>query len=367
MTTTGCSEPGGRVGQRVQRGNSQPDEVRRRREVRLVGDAAARVVAHRPRTQPGAQVRARSRAARSSPATTTVGRRTSRSASAAITYGRSDCETNADPPSSARRAAAGSLSMWLRNVRRPVRVKPSRVIYEGPGRRQHVQAHVVDDRLAQLGQHRVDEGVAASSRRAARGATPSITVPRYSRGSSGVTRTGAPRPHVEEAEPLQPRLGVAPATGSSTARASRRGRVWRHARRSPALDGRDVARAAALRDEAAAGLERARAGGRTARRGRRSSGTWRSRGSRRPARSSSSSSRSATNTSTRSPSRSRACSTIAGEPSTATTWPRGSRSTSAAVTRPVPQPASSTARHRRSSSRSSTSRPIASSGAETCS
>ena len=47
---------GRRVGQRVQRGDSQAHQVRRRREVRLVGDAAARVVAHGPRLQPGAQV-----------------------------------------------------------------------------------------------------------------------------------------------------------------------------------------------------------------------------------------------------------------------------------------------------------------------
>ena len=46
----------GRVGQRVQSGHAQADEVRRRRQVRLVGDAAARVVADRPRGQPGLQV-----------------------------------------------------------------------------------------------------------------------------------------------------------------------------------------------------------------------------------------------------------------------------------------------------------------------
>ena len=46
----------GRVGQRVERRHSEPDQVRRRRQVGLVGDAAARVVADRPRRQPGAQV-----------------------------------------------------------------------------------------------------------------------------------------------------------------------------------------------------------------------------------------------------------------------------------------------------------------------
>ena len=47
---------GGRVGQRVERGDSQADQMRRRRQVRLVGDAAARVVAHGARAQPRAQV-----------------------------------------------------------------------------------------------------------------------------------------------------------------------------------------------------------------------------------------------------------------------------------------------------------------------
>ncbi len=46
----------GRVEQRVERRDPQADEVRRRRQVRLVGDAAARVEAHGPRAQPGAQV-----------------------------------------------------------------------------------------------------------------------------------------------------------------------------------------------------------------------------------------------------------------------------------------------------------------------
>ena len=46
----------GRVEQRVERRDAQADEVRRRRQVRLVGDAAARVEAHGPRAQPGAQV-----------------------------------------------------------------------------------------------------------------------------------------------------------------------------------------------------------------------------------------------------------------------------------------------------------------------
>ena len=42
--------------QRVERGDAQADEVRRRREVGLVGDAARGVEAHRARRQPGPQV-----------------------------------------------------------------------------------------------------------------------------------------------------------------------------------------------------------------------------------------------------------------------------------------------------------------------
>ena len=47
----------GRVQQGVESGHAQSHEVRRRRQVRLVGDAAARVEAHGPRAQPCAQVR----------------------------------------------------------------------------------------------------------------------------------------------------------------------------------------------------------------------------------------------------------------------------------------------------------------------
>ena len=53
-TTGGSRRPPSE--QRVERGDAQADEVRRRREVRLVGDAAARVEAHGPRGEPGAQV-----------------------------------------------------------------------------------------------------------------------------------------------------------------------------------------------------------------------------------------------------------------------------------------------------------------------
>ena len=47
---------GAAIQQRVERGDAQADEVRRRRQVRLVRDAAARIEAHGARPQPGAQV-----------------------------------------------------------------------------------------------------------------------------------------------------------------------------------------------------------------------------------------------------------------------------------------------------------------------
>ena len=62
---------------------------------------------------------------------------------------------------------------------------------------------------------------------------------------------------------------------------------------------------------------------------------------------------------------SRACSTIEGAESTATTCPSGSRSSSSAVTRPEPQPASSTVSSPRSGSRSSTALAISTCGVET--
>ena len=56
-TTTGGSSPVHALGQQgIERGHAQADEVRRRREVRLVGHAAAGVEAHGPRLEPRAQV-----------------------------------------------------------------------------------------------------------------------------------------------------------------------------------------------------------------------------------------------------------------------------------------------------------------------
>ena len=106
------------VEQRVERGDAQADEVRRRREVRLVGDAAARVEADRRAAAARRAGRRRGRARR--------GRRRRRRPwggarrgrrRAAIRYGRSDCETNADAPGSASRSASGWRSRWLRKGR----------------------------------------------------------------------------------------------------------------------------------------------------------------------------------------------------------------------------------------------------------
>jgi hypothetical protein len=70
-------------------------------------------------------------------------------------------------------------------------------------------------------------------------------------------------------------------------------------------------------------------------------------------------------TSARSPISSRALATIAGAASTAITRPRGTRSISIAVTRPLPQPASSTVSSPLSSSRSSTGPAHSTCGLET--
>ena len=70
-------------------------------------------------------------------------------------------------------------------------------------------------------------------------------------------------------------------------------------------------------------------------------------------------------TSARSPSASRARATIEGAASTAITRPRGRRSASRAVTRPLPQPASNTVSSPSSASRSSTCSAHATCGPET--
>ena len=123
--------------------------------------------------------------------------------------------------------------------------------------------------------------------------------------------------------------------------------------------------AAALRDQAAARAQRRVTAARTGRRGRPSSGRRRSRRRRRPARRAPARSGRPGRPWCAPPSASRACSTIEGAESTATTRPRGSRSSSSCVTRPEPQPASSTVSSPVSGSRSSTFRAHSTWGAET--
>ena len=108
------------------------------------------------------------------------------------------------------------------------------------------------------------------------------------------------------------------------------------------LQPRDVARRRRSGRRAARRASAPGAGCGRARRGRGSSGRRRWRRRRRPARSSSSSTRSATSASSLGRSTERTCSTIDAEPSTAITRPSGRRSISIEVTRPLPQPASST-------------------------
>ena len=123
-TTTGASRARAPALQRtrVERGHAQADQVGGRREVRLVGDAAARVEAHGARAQPRAQVGGQvargpvvggddhGRAARDR------GRRRRRSGTAAATARR----TRGRP---ARRACAASgwCSSWARNGRSDMR------------------------------------------------------------------------------------------------------------------------------------------------------------------------------------------------------------------------------------------------------
>ena len=82
--------------------------MRRRGEVRLVGDAAARVEAHRARLEPGAQ--AGGEVARGAVVAGDDDRRADRDRARAAPRagtGRSDCETNARPPSRQQRGGLG--------------------------------------------------------------------------------------------------------------------------------------------------------------------------------------------------------------------------------------------------------------------
>ena len=138
-------------------------------------------------------------------------------------------------------------------------------------------------------------------------------------------------------------------------------------------DARDVPRAAALRDELAARPQDAMEVGEQpvvvgdpVEGGRGQHGV--DRASARRGRAGDNSDRSAWTKLTLSPAvprRACACSSIDGEASRATTWPRGSRASSSSVTRPVPQPASTTVSSPSSSRRSSTARPHRACGADT--
>ena len=410
-TTTGGSARSARR-QRVERGDAQADEVRRRGQVRLVGDAAARVEAHGPRLQPRAHVGGEvARVAvvagddERRPARVAVGERRH-------AYGRSDCETNArrprrpawPPRDRCRDAGGGGAATWLRARRGPrcegaggcsreLRRRPPIIrgclggvgrvradrplihvaghlgggrsglanghgagaddgraeatgpresvvsVLDGPAR-EDVQAHVLHDRRVELGQDRGDEGGAVGLGEAVEMGA-SMTVVKYSTGSSGATGTCWRHVQRRVAEPQQALggrrrdatcHGFRPAcqVPARTARARRRG--------SPRPPPPRVAPPPALGDEPPPGRSAAsRRVERVALVGDPVEGGG-GEDARRTEPSSSSRVRSATSASTRSPSRACVSATIAGEPSTATTAPAGSRSTSAAVTRPVPQP-----------------------------
>ena len=348
--------------------------MRRRRQVRLVGDAAARVVADGAGLEPGAQV-------------------LREVARGAVVAGHDDGRA---PHVAVRQRGDHVRAQRLRDERRAALVRQlggGRIVLEMVEER--AESHWVragERSFVALGLHdlglRRPPGEDVRAARSARPARPARPSPRPRTASQlgleplqvRAERHGAevlvrvlrihehvvrPGPDVDPAEPLEPlrrllRGGEVPRPRPAGEARARTAPAPPPARRPPSAPrrcrrrrtGRPAGRRARAR----------RAAARTAVRGRRSSGRSRWRGSRRPggrARARAGRPRARRRAS---PSRSRAASTIAGEPSTATTSPRGSRSTSAAVTRPVPQPASSTRSSPRRSSRSSTSRPIASSG-----
>ena len=84
------------------------------REVGLVADAAGRVEAHRRGGEEGPQVGARSRAVRSSPATTSAGRSGSESSSEASRNGRRAADTKARWGEAGGLAEGPDGSSWRR-------------------------------------------------------------------------------------------------------------------------------------------------------------------------------------------------------------------------------------------------------------
>ena len=164
-----------------------------------------------------------------------------------------------------------------------------------------------------------------------------------------------PAANVVEARPLEPlRSSPLPRRSSRAARSRRGGRGMARGRRPPRRRpaGSRCCRRRRTGPPAPRRASALAAGCGRARRGRGSSGRrrWRRRrppARRAPARSGRRPCASSTGRRTE-----RTASTIEGEPSTATTRPRGSRSISIPVTRPLPQPASSTTSSPLSSSRS---------------
>ena len=235
-----------------------------------------------------------------------------------------------------------------------------------------VEADVVEhERVAARRTTSAANGSRSSSGSASRCSRRQTVLANSSGSSSSIDARLEPAARSRRTPAARRRASVSSGDGEVVRAARSRAVLARRAprRRPPSArpqEGRDVALAAALRDEPAARLERLVQAREQQRRGRRSSGRRRWRRPRRPVRRRTSSVRLAQSTVARSAgSAARACSTIEGAASTATTCPSGSRSSSIAVTRPEPQPASSTVSSPRSGSRSSTASAHATCGVET--
>ena len=161
-TTTGGSSPVRALAPAgVERGDAQADEVRRRREVRLVGHAAAGVEAHGPRREPRAQVGgevARLAVVAGHHERRAVGRRAVGQRGDEV--GRSDCDTNARPPSAMSAAPSGCSARRERSGLRAIRAGEA-TAHEG---RAAVSIHCSE--RAVRGPRRRSEACAASATRA---------------------------------------------------------------------------------------------------------------------------------------------------------------------------------------------------------